>query len=349
MKPSTIKVETVSGAIIDLCNLHPHDIVLTDVVQGLSYIKRFNGRRAEVPTGGVFGNAVGGVCSRSITDNGVSVLQHSYAMYLFAKETYPDFPRLALECLLHDAPEAYTGDIISPIKQHIPWLAEIERDIVEILATGYGLPYPDSEALGDIDILARQIEWEVVVKVNTNMPTEAFALYLAENSTSDQRHQMRSALISTLRLSREELVDKVLLTLYEAAVNHRRECWLSDYEKPVAAPHPIQQSALVSDGDLTPAEQGHTPAYNATIDGGYEVENATPRSPYDRAPTLAEVLQFRVGQRGMLQFNTHSDYEVFISELNNSNEVLNKGYVFNDEIIPDRHTFDVVCRIKRVK
>jgi hypothetical protein len=51
-------------------------------------------------------------------------------------------PKYALEGLLHDASEAFCGDVASPLKKLIPQYAKIEEGVQEALAAYFGLRYP---------------------------------------------------------------------------------------------------------------------------------------------------------------------------------------------------------------
>ena len=65
---------------------------------------------------------------------------------------------LALCGLLHDAAEAYMGDIIRPLKCAIPEIVEFEQKIWRVIATRYGLrsELPDEVKLADNIILAEE-------------------------------------------------------------------------------------------------------------------------------------------------------------------------------------------------
>lgn len=81
-------MHTISNRIVDLLNPRPEDIDLGDICYALSGIYRFTGH------------------SR------VSVAQHSV---LVAGESRLEDPRARLYALLHDAHEAYMGDIATPV------------------------------------------------------------------------------------------------------------------------------------------------------------------------------------------------------------------------------------------
>lgn len=95
---------------LDGNNARPHSISI--IARSLSRINRYNGH-------GLFP---------------YSVAQHSVAL---AKAVRPEF---ALEGLLHDAHEAFTGDVIRPIKQASPELQGFEKTIDDEIRRQFSLP-----------------------------------------------------------------------------------------------------------------------------------------------------------------------------------------------------------------
>lgn len=108
---------TYTGKVIDPFNVKPNDICIEDIAHGLSLLCRFNGQ-----------------CTRFY-----SVAEHSIIM-----ATYPKFKQKCrpLALLLHDATEAYLGDIISPIKKILPVFKQLEKEFMFAIAIKFGLVFP---------------------------------------------------------------------------------------------------------------------------------------------------------------------------------------------------------------
>ncbi len=104
-----MRVTTVNGTTVDLFNLQPEDIRLTDIAIALSNLCRFNG---QLPSGTFY-----------------NVAQHSMVLAdYFTMQNY-SLPH-AQFALLHDAAEAYIGDMAHPIKANMREFVDLER-IVE--------------------------------------------------------------------------------------------------------------------------------------------------------------------------------------------------------------------------
>lgn len=118
-------VETRSGKRVSVQNPQPDQFDIKDIAYALSNTCRFNGHCA-----GFY-----------------SVAEHSVAVAL-------RLPRnLRLAGLLHDATEAYLGDIPSPIKQFLPDYKVIEERFETALEKAFGLDdFPDRAAVKEADI-----------------------------------------------------------------------------------------------------------------------------------------------------------------------------------------------------
>lgn len=96
------------------CDIRPQDIDLEEIAHGLSMICRF-----------------GGQCNEFY-----SVAQHSVLVAVHLP------PNLQLAGLLHDATEAYLGDVIRPLKRHPSMAGYVEAECRawEAIAVRFGLP-----------------------------------------------------------------------------------------------------------------------------------------------------------------------------------------------------------------
>ncbi|WP_394243949.1 phosphohydrolase [Halopseudomonas laoshanensis] len=92
---------TATGKRIDLLHPDPAQICLEDIAHSLSRLCRFNGH----------------------TGPHYSVAEHSQRVADAVPEQYQ------LEALMHDATEAYVGDVTQPLKQLLPRYHDIEQGI----------------------------------------------------------------------------------------------------------------------------------------------------------------------------------------------------------------------------
>lgn len=112
---STIRLE--SGRYLDLLAPDPDDILLADIAGALSRICRFGGHVREF----------------------YSVAEHSWhcADQALADGLPVPVQRLAL---LHDAAEAYVGDLVKPLKVLLPDYVAIERRLDAVIRERFALP-----------------------------------------------------------------------------------------------------------------------------------------------------------------------------------------------------------------
>jgi hypothetical protein len=107
---------TYSGGKMDM-NFMPEQIRIRDIAQGLSLSCRWGGQ----------GN------------NFYSVAQHSVLLYDVMCTDYADQPMWGLWALLHDAAEAYIGDVPRPFKQYMPDFMQIEAMILQGVAEKFDM------------------------------------------------------------------------------------------------------------------------------------------------------------------------------------------------------------------
>lgn len=93
-----------------------------------------------------------------------SVAQHSLLVHRLCRKWIPTTPGLGEWCILHDAAEAYIGDIPTPEK-HLPenaWYRVQEERILLQLASGLGLPTRWDSVIHDADRRALEIEAQML-------------------------------------------------------------------------------------------------------------------------------------------------------------------------------------------
>lgn len=128
------KINAFSGTVVDLQRPTEDMINIDDIAHALSNICRF-----------------GGHCSPFF-----SVAQHSVLVAALA----PD--ELKLAALLHDAPEAYLGDVISPLKKLLKNYAEYEAAFEIVIGNKFGINKAALVAVKQYDLLALHIEHEAL-------------------------------------------------------------------------------------------------------------------------------------------------------------------------------------------
>lgn len=115
---------THSGIEFDVCNPDPDLIEIEDIAHALSHICRFTGH----------------------TKHFYSVAQHSYLCATLVP------PEHALEALLHDAAEAYIGDVSSPLKAQLPGYQVIEANLEQAIRQRFGLPTQKTPWVKEADL-----------------------------------------------------------------------------------------------------------------------------------------------------------------------------------------------------
>lgn len=108
----------------------PEDIQIGDIASALSKQTRFNGHINEF----------------------YSVAQHSVlASHLVT--TKVDRVRVQMQALLHDASEAYTGDMVKPLKIYDEFFQDIEDRVWKAISEKFNIPFEMYREVKDIDSL----------------------------------------------------------------------------------------------------------------------------------------------------------------------------------------------------
>jgi hypothetical protein len=123
-------VSTRSGRRVALLNPSPSQIVIGDIAHGLAHQCRFNGQ----------------------TSKFYSVAQHSVLVASI-------LPReLRLAGLLHDASEAYLGDVVQPLKDLLPEYQAIEENFCKVLGMRFGVNLQHNDAIRHADLVVLATE-----------------------------------------------------------------------------------------------------------------------------------------------------------------------------------------------
>ncbi|MBB4856972.1 5'-deoxynucleotidase YfbR-like HD superfamily hydrolase [Novosphingobium chloroacetimidivorans] len=114
-----------SGEYFDFLDPTSATFAISDIAHGLSHICRFAGH-----------------CKQFY-----SVAQHS----VYVSQIVP--PEHAFAGLMHDAAEAFVGDVAKPLKDLLPQYREIEHAIETVLLKRYGLSLPLDPSVKEADIV----------------------------------------------------------------------------------------------------------------------------------------------------------------------------------------------------
>lgn len=106
-------MQTYTGKAFYAMDARAEDIDIADIAHSLSLQCRYNGH----------------------VDRFYSVAEHCVLL----AELFPDDPNMALWALLHDAAEAYIGDMVRPLKKHMPTFMEIDDHITSLVAQRFEL------------------------------------------------------------------------------------------------------------------------------------------------------------------------------------------------------------------
>lgn len=128
---------TASGRAFWALDPRPEDIHIEDIAAQLSRVCRFGGA---LKNGAWVDHSVACFPDKKWVPFEIySVAQHCDLVSRNVPEEH------ALEGLLHDAAEAYIGDMVKPLKVMIPEFKKIERRIMAAVRERFGLPQEESE------------------------------------------------------------------------------------------------------------------------------------------------------------------------------------------------------------
>ena len=133
-------IRTYTGKSFDLKIMEPDSICIEDIAHALSHTSRYAGH----------------------LEDHYSVAQHSV---LVAQNVSG---KNCLAALLHDASEAYLGDMPSPFKKMMPEFRSFEDKLMLVIAEKFGFDFPLHPEIKEWDSNFLEIEWEsFILKANT--------------------------------------------------------------------------------------------------------------------------------------------------------------------------------------
>lgn len=117
------EIVTSTGLMIDISRPVIDDIQILDIAHALSNICRYVGHCHDF----------------------YSVAEHSVLVSHMVPRQH------AMWGLMHDASEAYLGDVSTPLKRQLPAYKSLEAAWMSAVAKKFGLPYPYSDEIGIAD------------------------------------------------------------------------------------------------------------------------------------------------------------------------------------------------------
>jgi len=133
-------MQSYTGRVIDLRDFRTADVDIRDIAHALSLVNRFTGH----------------------TKYPYSVAQHSVMVSRMVQ------PEHAMWGLLHDASEAYLGDVARPLKMLLPEYKALEQRVQSVIAIVFGLEWPMPAAVHAADNRALLAEKRDLISVDVD-------------------------------------------------------------------------------------------------------------------------------------------------------------------------------------
>jgi uncharacterized protein len=127
-----MRMRLISGREVDPLNVLGDDLNAWDIAHALSMLCRYGGH----------------------VQFFYSVAQHSVNVEKALRALGCDEPKMLRTALMHDATEAYLGDIIAPIKEHVRHFQEVEDDLWRVMARRF-------DCYVEIPLDVKQIDFDI--------------------------------------------------------------------------------------------------------------------------------------------------------------------------------------------
>ena len=153
-------INTFSGGKLNLIEPQVENINIFDVARGLAFKGHFAGQ----------------------TPRFFSIAQHSLMVCDLMEEEHGDNPELMLTALLHDASEAYIGDMVKPLKVFLFKFQEVENKLQDVIFETFNLDGSLMPTVKIYDKISQDVEYKAFYKregdVEYLSPDESYRLFL---------------------------------------------------------------------------------------------------------------------------------------------------------------------------
>lgn len=158
VRPGVIKY--ANGDYYQLPELQRGDVDIHVIALSLAKQPRYNGHTGDI---------------NKRNHGHYSIAQHCVKMAEASLIVYGD-PVLALQCLIHDAGESFTGDIVHPLKVMMgEGVKDVEDKIDAVICSAFDVPYPFDERVKQMDV--NICDWEMSVMLDMNKKPYAYSDY----------------------------------------------------------------------------------------------------------------------------------------------------------------------------
>lgn len=141
-------IRTFKGLYVDVFNPDPKTLDIEDIAHALSQVCRFAGH----------------------THKFYSVAQHCIECVTELTKRGTEDKKILLTMLMHDATEAYLGDMARPIKKRMPEYKNIENLLMATIAEKWELYFPFPPVIKTIDNYILEVEHDSVILRKNYIP-----------------------------------------------------------------------------------------------------------------------------------------------------------------------------------